>query len=75
MFDKKNLKLISISIIAVLSLVVVLQNTESVETKILFVSFTMPRVVLLLTMLAIGFVLGLTLAGRIRKKREHADEA
>ena len=33
----------------------------------------MPRVVLLLTMLLIGFHLGLTFAGRIRKKKERKE--
>ena len=47
------------AIIALLVLIVVLQNTESVRTDLLFVSITMPRAVLLFVTFVIGFLLGL----------------
>jgi uncharacterized integral membrane protein len=47
-------------------LIVVLQNTQAVETKILFTSFSMPRAVLLFGTAIIGFVLG----GLSRGKKE-----
>lgn len=43
---------------AIVLLVVIAQNTAQVETRILFMSITMPRALLLTMMLAFGFVLG-----------------
>jgi uncharacterized integral membrane protein len=67
----KRAKLIVISIISLLALVVSLQNTESVETRLLFATITMPRVLLLVVTLVTGFVVGLLSAshilGRFRK--------
>jgi uncharacterized integral membrane protein len=59
-------KLIITAILALLLLIVVLQNTQAVETKILFTSFSMPRAVLLFGTAIIGFVLG----GLSRGKKE-----
>ncbi len=53
---------ILIAICAVVGLIIVFQNTESVQTKLLFATITMPRALLLgVTMVlgvAIGYVLG-----------------
>ena len=46
-------------VLAVLVVIVVLQNTEAVETQLLFATVTMPRAVLLLTTALIGFALGI----------------
>jgi hypothetical protein len=46
----------------------VLQNTEAVETKILFINITMPRAALLFVNLVIGFVVGFLVAGRVYRK-------
>ena len=54
----KRLKLIVIAVVAVLTVIVVFQNTQSVETEILFVTFRMPRALLLFGTLLMGFVLG-----------------
>jgi hypothetical protein len=43
-------------------IIVVLQNTQSVETRILLVTLSMPRAVLLFVTLLLGFVLGLVAA-------------
>lgn len=42
--------------------IVALQNTEAVETHILFATVTMPRAVLLLTTLVIGFASGILMS-------------
>ena len=57
-------KLIVAAVLAVLVLIVVLQNTEAVETRILFVTLTMPRAALLFGALIVGFVLGLLTSTR-----------
>ncbi len=69
MFDR--LRLFGIAALAIVVVIVILQNTAPVETKLLFVSITMPRAVLLFLTFVIGFVVGLLAAGRIaRKKKE-----
>ena len=55
---KRTLKLIVIVVLTVLAVVIVLQNTESVETRVLFFSFQLPRAVLLAATLALGFIVG-----------------
>ena len=47
-------KLAAVAIVAILGIIVVLQNTQAVETKLLFVTVTMPRAVLLFVTLVIG---------------------
>ena len=54
----KNLKIIVIVIVSLLVLIVVLQNTQSVETKLLFITITMPRAFLLFLTFLFGFVVG-----------------
>ena len=51
--------MITIAILALLGVVIILQNTEPVETKLLFMSITMPRAILLMGTTLIGFALGL----------------
>ena len=60
--------------LSVLMIVVILQNTEAVETKLLFVSISMPRALLLLITLLIGFVCGILLAGRIGRSKKKATD-
>jgi uncharacterized integral membrane protein len=64
----RKTRLILIAIAALLILVIVLQNTESVETRILFLKLEMPRAALLFGTLIIGFALGVVTAGRLMKK-------
>ena len=59
----KNIKNIKIKILAIvfvllLVLITVLQNTQSVETKVLFMTITMPRAFLIFLTFLLGFVLG-----------------
>jgi uncharacterized integral membrane protein len=63
---KRNLRLVSIALAVVVVLILVVQNTAEVETRILFATVTMPRAVLLVVMLAVGYVLGLLTAVRGR---------
>ena len=55
----KKLRLIVTLVLAVLMVIVVLQNTDAVETRLLFATVTMPRAVLLLTTALIGFAVGI----------------
>ena len=68
----EKVKPIAALVLVALVLIVVLQNTQPVETKILFISVTMPRAALLaITMLigiAVGILTALGLSGRKLKK-------
>lgn len=48
-----------VAVVAVLSIVLVFQNTESVETKIFLATVAMPRAVLLAVTFVLGVVVGL----------------
>ena len=60
-------KNILIAALLILTVIVVLQNTEAVETKLLFATITMPRALLLLITLASGTVIGLLLGTELSK--------
>lgn len=55
----KQTKLIIISVLVIITLVLIIQNTQPVDTHILFFKITMPRAVLLFLMTLIGFVIGI----------------
>ncbi len=60
-----KLKVVAIALLALVVVVVVLQNTQAVDTKLLFFTVTMPRAALLFGTLIIGFVIGVLTAGHI----------
>lgn len=64
-----KVKLIATIVLVALVGIVVLQNTEAVETKVLFMSLTMPRAALLASTWIIGVLCGL-LIPRIRKHKK-----
>lgn len=55
----KRFKIAIVAIIVILVLVLILQNLTTVDTKLLFVTVSMPRAVLLLVVFGLGFVSGL----------------
>jgi len=57
-----NVKLIVVSIVAVLTGIVIMQNTEVVSFRLLFWQFNMSRILLLLVTLLLGFALGFIIA-------------
>lgn len=70
-----RVKLVFSSILAILVLIIVLQNTEPVETKILFFSITMPRAVFLVGTTLTGFALGVLasfIMSRSRRERKRS---
>jgi len=52
------------AVLGILVLIVILQNTDAVETKFLFVTIYMPRAVLLFGTTLVGFVVGLVACRR-----------
>ncbi len=65
----KRAKMIGILVLALFIGIVLLQNTESVQTKILFFSFTMPRAVLLFLTALIGFIIGVLSSLRVGRTK------
>ncbi len=63
-------KLLASLVLAVLGIIIVLQNTESVQTRLLFITVEMPRAVLLFTTTMVGFALGVLVALILSGKRK-----
>jgi putative membrane protein len=66
----ERFKMISIGILALLGVIIILQNTAPVETKLLFLSITMPRAILLMATTLIGFALGVLVSFYFQRKKE-----
>ena len=60
-----KLKIVGIAVLVLIVLIVVLQNTQNVDTTLLFVTVTMPNAALLFGTLIIGFAIGVLTAGHI----------
>jgi uncharacterized integral membrane protein len=60
-----KLKVVAIAVIAVVAVIVVFQNTQAVETKLLFLTVTLPNAALLFGTLIVGFAIGVLTAGHI----------
>jgi uncharacterized integral membrane protein len=66
----KKAKVIGIILISILAVVIFLQNTQAVETKLLFITVTMSRALLLILTFVAGFATGLiTMSYMIRKPK------
>jgi uncharacterized integral membrane protein len=66
----RDLKLITASVLAILVAILVFQNTEPVETHLLFGTVAMPHAVLIFISAAAGFALGVLLTMSLRSKRK-----
>ena len=64
----KKAKIAVIIVISILALIIFIQNTEAVETKLLFATVTMSRALLLMLTFIMGFVGGLITASSILRK-------
>lgn len=65
----KTFRKVVAATLLVLVVIVVLQNTETVETRLLFVTLAMPRSLLLFITLVLGAVIGLLLGARWARPR------
>jgi len=63
-----NAKSIVIIILAIIALILIVQNTEVVPIQLLLWRIWMSRIVLIILMLAIGFGIGFVLAKTMGKK-------
>lgn len=66
--QKKNT--IIVLVISILALVLILQNTQSVETKVLWITVTMPRALLLFITFLFGFISGIIATGIFTRKKK-----
>jgi uncharacterized integral membrane protein len=64
-----KIKLVVLLVLAVTAIVLVLQNTQTVATRLLFVTVAMPLAALLSLTLLIGFAGGVIAALKVGKKR------
>ncbi len=55
-------KIVTLIVLALLALIVVLQNTATVETQVLFFTLAMPRALLLFLTFLVGVILGLSVS-------------
>jgi uncharacterized integral membrane protein len=67
----RNLKFIAAAVLAILVAILVVQNTEPVETHLLSATVAMPHAVLIFISAAAGFVLGVLLTMSLRSKRKN----
>ena len=65
-----QLKLAAVAALALLTLIVVLQNTEPLVIKVLFFSVTAPAALLLFVTALVGFVVGVTAAYLLLRRRQ-----
>ena len=64
----ERFKLVSIAVLVILGVIIILQNTQPVETRILLMTITMPRAILLMGTTLIGFALGVLVSFLFQKK-------
>jgi uncharacterized integral membrane protein len=64
----RKAKIIVILIVSLLSLIVFVQNRQAVDTKLLFVTITMPLVLLLILTFVMGSILGLVIASYVLRE-------
>ncbi len=63
----KKMKTIIIIVLTLLVLIVILQNTQAVETKLLLLKITMPKALLIIITLLVGFALGVIVTSLLRE--------
>lgn len=63
----RNAKQIAAIVAGVIALIVIVQNTATVETHILWITISMPRAVLLALTFALGVLSGILFSMRRRK--------
>jgi uncharacterized integral membrane protein len=65
----KKAKLIAIAVVSILSLIIVLQNTELAQARILLWTVEMSRALLLMLTFVLGLVTGILLATYLLRKK------
>ena len=66
----KQVKTFTLAACALLAVIVAVQNTEAVDTRLLFMTVTMPRALLLIITLLIGAAVGLVIGARLNPREK-----
>jgi uncharacterized integral membrane protein len=67
--DVAKLKVIAVLLAVVLMTIIVIQNTEVVETRVLFLTMRLPRALLLALTFAAGAIVGLLIAVSMSRQK------
>ena len=70
----KRFKVIVLLVLVGLALIVVQQNTEAVDTRLIFVTVSMPRAVLLGIALLVGFVCGILATLAVERQHDEREQ-
>lgn len=70
----KKFKNALVVVIVLLVIIIILQNTQAVETKLLFMTITMPRALLLILTFLVGFVGGVFFLNYFQNRSSKSDE-
>jgi uncharacterized integral membrane protein len=71
--DKKNkIKLVALIVVVVLAVIIFLQNTRTVETRILLLRFQMSRALLLMLTFLLGLLTGVLVTTNFLRKKKDA---
>jgi uncharacterized integral membrane protein len=65
----QKMRIITMIVVCLLIMIVILQNTQAVETKLLFAHITMPRALLLIITFLSGLVTGLIIAAHLSARK------
>lgn len=66
---KDKVKLVVLVVVAVLAIIIFMQNTEVVEARILFLTIEMSRALLLILTFALGLLTGILVATNFLRKK------
>ena len=66
----QRLRLIGMVVLALLAVVLVVQNIQRARVGFLFISVEMPLALLLFITFALGFAIGVLMAGRVKRSQE-----
>jgi putative membrane protein len=64
-------KQIILLVVAVLTLIFIIQNTETVTVVFLFFEIAMPRAILISVLILVGIIIGVLLPYKVRKQVEN----
>lgn len=67
-----KVKVFVFGVVALLAIIIFFQNTESVNTQILFAKIEMPRAMMLIFTLLLGFVMGMVASAFLRRRKTKA---
>jgi uncharacterized integral membrane protein len=64
----QKIRLVVVIVLAVAVLIIVFQNMDAIDTRVLMWKFEMPRAAMMFGALAVGFVMGALWNGLLRKR-------